>query len=73
MEKKGRGRPTTSPDGIPLTAKQRQMAYRKKKLKEGIEISIFLTNAQADILRDKAKAEGKTQSEYIGELLEKPI
>jgi hypothetical protein len=63
-----RGRPA-KPDA--LTAVERQAAYRKKKLEEGIEISLFLTHNQAAILRNRSKKAAKTQSEFIGELLEK--
>lgn len=50
---------------------ERQAAYRKKKLEEGIEISIFLKHHQVEILRKKALKEQKTQSDVVGELLEK--
>lgn len=64
-----KGRPA-KPGGA-LTSAERQAAYRKKKLEEGIEISIFLTHRQAKILRERSQKEGKTQSELIGGILEK--
>ncbi|MET3109272.1 hypothetical protein AAKU58_004123 [Oxalobacteraceae bacterium GrIS 1.18] len=64
-----RGRPK-KPGGA-LTAVQRQAAYRKKKLDEGIEISLFLTHAQAAILRKEAKRANQSQSEFVGTILEK--
>lgn len=64
-----RGRPK-KPGGA-FTQAERQAAYRKKKLEEGIEISIFLKNSQVEILRKKAITDRKTQSEILGELLEK--
>jgi len=67
-EKSQRGRPKKS-EGA-LTAVQRQAAYRKKKLDDGIEISLFLTHEQAAILRQEAKRAGKTQSDYVGGMLE---
>jgi hypothetical protein len=63
-----KGRPL-KPGGA-QTAAERQAAYRKKKLDEGIEISIFLTHRQAEILRLTSKKKVKTQSEVIGEMLE---
>jgi len=63
-----RGRPK-KPDA--LTPAVRQAAYRQKKLEEGVEVSLFLTHQQAAILRAAAKKEGKTQSNLVGELLEK--
>lgn len=68
MELKKRGRPA-KPDA--LSAVERQAAYRKRKLEEGIEISLFLTHKQAAILRESSKKKGMTQSELVGELLEK--
>ena len=65
---KKRGRPLKPGGAIPSA--QRQAIYRKKKLEDGIEISIFLTHKQAEILRLTAKKEGKTQSEVIGVMLE---
>ncbi len=67
-EKKKRGRPA-NPKGA-ISAVERQATYRKNKLKEGIELSIFLTHKQAAILRAVSKRAGKTQSETVGELLE---
>jgi len=64
-----KGRPK-KPGGA-FSSAERQAAYRKKKLEEGIEISIFLKYTQAEILRKKAIKDQKTQSEVIGELLEK--
>ena len=66
-----RGRPK-SPKGA-RTPAQRQASYREKKLLEGIEVSIFLKHNQAEILRTKALADKKTQSEIIGELLERSL
>ncbi len=63
-----RGRPK-NPKGV-RTPAQRQASYREKMLLDGIEVSFFLTHDQADILRKKALAEKKTQSEVIGALLE---
>ena len=65
---KKRGRPPKPGGAIPPA--KRQAIYRKKKLEEGIEISIFLTHNQAEILRLTAKKVGKTQSEVIGVMLE---
>lgn len=65
---KKKGRPK-NPGGA-RTPAQRQASYRKKKLDEGIEISLFLTHKQAGILREKALKDGKTQSEVVGGLLE---
>ena len=67
-EMKKRGRPAKSSGA--LTAVERQASYRKKKLSEGIELSIFLTHKQAAILREVSRKAGKTQSETVGELLE---
>ena len=67
-EMKKRGRPA-NPKGA-ISAVERQATYRKKKLSEGIELSIFLTHKQAAILREVSKRAGKTQSETVGELLE---
>lgn len=64
-----KGRPK-KPGGA-LTPAARQAVYRKKKLDEGVEISIFLTHQQAALLREAAKKEGKTQSNIVGEMLEK--
>ncbi len=63
-----RGRPK-KPGGA-ISPAERQAAYRKKMLEEGVEISFFLKNHQIDILRKKAIKDKKTQSEVIGELLE---
>lgn len=68
-ETRKRGRPK-KPEGV-LTSAARQAAYRKKKLDDGVEISLFLTHQQAALLRDVAKKEGKTQSTIVGEMLEK--
>lgn len=68
-ETRKKGRPK-KPGGA-LTPAARQAAYRKKKLDEGIEISLFLTHQQVAILREAAKKEGKTQSTIVGEMLEK--
>jgi hypothetical protein len=70
-EVRKKGRPS-KPSGA-LTAAERQMAYRKKKLDEGVEISLFFTHKQATILRELSRTEGKTQSKIVGELLEKAI
>lgn len=64
-----KGRPK-KPGGA-LTSIERQASYRKKKLAEGIEISLFLKHEQAAILREMAKRHDKTQSVIVGELLEK--
>lgn len=64
-----RGRPKKPGGAMPPA--ERQAAYRKKKLEEGIEISIFLKHHQVEILRKKALREQKTQSDVVGELLEK--
>ncbi len=69
METRKRGRPKKA--GGALTSAARQAAYRKKKLDDGVEISLFLTHQQAALLRDVAKKEGKTQSTIVGEMLEK--
>lgn len=63
-----RGRPK-KPEGA-LTAVQRQAAYRKKKLDEGVEISLFFTHEQAAILRKEASRANQSQSEYVGTILE---
>lgn len=68
-ERRKKGRPK-KPGGA-LTAAARQATYRKKKLDEGVEISLFLTHRQAALLRDAAEKEGKTQSNIVGEMLEK--
>lgn len=64
-----RGRPK-KPGGA-ISPAERQAAYRQKKLEEGVEISIFLKHNQVEILRIKATTDRKTQSEVIGDLLEK--
>lgn len=64
-----RGRPKKPGGAMPPA--ERQAAYRKKKLEEGIEISIFLKHNQAEILRQEAIKTRKTQSEVVGELLDK--
>lgn len=64
-----RGRPKKPGGAIPSA--MRQAAYRQKKLEEGVEISIFLKHKQVAILRQKAINANKTQSEVVGELLEK--
>lgn len=66
-----RGRPKKYEGAIP--AAKRQAAYRKKMLEDGVEISIFLKHNQIKILRDQAVYENKTQSEVVGELLERLI
>lgn len=64
-----KGRPKKPGGAIPSA--KRQAAYRQKKLEEGVEISFFLKHNQVEILRKKAIADRKTQSEVVGELLER--
>jgi hypothetical protein len=65
---KKRGRPPKTGGAIPSA--ERQATYRKKKLEDGIEISIFLSHKQAEILRATSNKKGKTQSDVIGGMLE---
>jgi len=70
-EKKASNRGRPKKPGGAISSAERQAAYRQKKLEEGVEISIFLKHNQVEILRKKAIKDQKTQSEVVGELLEK--